>query len=637
MADYGFGNPEIIEEEVDILLIGGGMACCGAAFEIMRWAEGTGLKIKLVDKAAMDRSGAVAQGLSAINTYMGDNDPSDYVRYVRNDLMGIVREDLIYDVGRHVDDSVHNFEQWGLPIWKQPGDEDKTLRDGGKPVRSGKWQIMINGESYKWIVAEAAKKALGIENIQERVFIVRMVNDKNDPTRVAGAAGFSVRDHKLYIYKFKCCLLAAGGAVNVFRPRSIGEGMGRAWYPVWNAGSTYAMAAESGAAMTMMENRFVPARFKDGYGPVGAWFLLFKAQVMNGAGEDYNKINGHIIKDEQRFGKYGQGVPGTCLRNHIMLQEMKEGRGPIIMDTPGAMARLAEKMTPKEVKHLEAEAWEDFLDMTIAQCGIWAGENIEPDKQPSEIMPTEPYLLGSHSGCAGIWVSGPTDIPGVPKEWSWGYNRMTTVKGLFTAGDGVGASGHKFSSGSHAEGRIAAKAMVKFALDNKDWKPELARSVADLVEEIYRPVKTFLEHKDYTTAIDINPHYITPKMLQFRLQKIMDEYCAGVSTWYQTNAKMLEICESKLEMVKEDSLKMRAKDLHELLRAWENYHRIIAAECHMKHIQFREETRYPGFYYRSDYNFIDDTNWKCFTNSQYDRETKKWKLWKEPYVQLIKD
>ena len=60
-GQFAFGNPEIIEEEVDILLIGGSMACCGAAFEIMRWAEGTGLKIKLVDKAAMDRSGAVAQ------------------------------------------------------------------------------------------------------------------------------------------------------------------------------------------------------------------------------------------------------------------------------------------------------------------------------------------------------------------------------------------------------------------------------------------------------------------------------------------------------------------------------------------------------------------------------------------------
>ena len=214
---------------------------------------------------------------------------------------------------------------------------------------------------------------------------------------------------------------------------------------------------------------------------------------------------------------------------------------------------------------------------------------------------------------------------------------MTTVNGLFTAGDGVGASGHKVSSGSFTEGRIAAKAMVKFALDSKDWKSELGRSLDELVEEIYRPVKTFLQHKDCTTAIDINPHCITPKMLQFRLQKIMDEYCAGVGTWYQTNAKMLEIYERKLQMIKEDSLKIRAKDLHELLRAWENYHRIIAAECHMKHIQFREETRYPGYYYRMDDNFVDDENWKCFVNSTYDRENKNWKLWKEPYKQLIKD
>jgi adenylylsulfate reductase subunit A len=636
-----FGNPEIVQEEVDILIIGGGMAACGTAFEIMRWIEqakkqGVDIKVKLVDKAAMDRSGAVAQGLSAINTYMGENDPADYVRYVRGDLMGITREDLVYDVGRHVDDSVHHFEEWGLPIWKQPGDEGKRLTEGGKPVRSGRWQIMINGESYKWIVAEAAKKALGMENIEERVFIVRLITDKNDPNRVAGAAGFSVREHKLYIYKFKACLLVAGGAVNVFRPRSVGEGTGRAWYPVWNAGSTYAMAAECGAEMTMMENRFVPARFKDGYGPVGAWFLLFKAKAMNAMGEDYQTKNAHILKD-YGYDKYAEGPKmGTCLRNHLMLKEMKEGRGPIFMDTPSAMAKLAETMTPKEIKHLEAEAWEDFLDMTIGQCGVWAGENIEPDKEMSELMPTEPYLLGSHAGCAGIWVSGPADLPGTPDHYHWGYNRMTTVKGLFTAGDGVGASGHKFSSGSHTEGRIAAKSMVKFVMDNKDWKPEMERTVDELVEEIYRPVKTFLEHKDYTTAIDINPHYITPKMLQFRLQKIMDEYVGGTSTFYQTNAKMLEVAERKLQMLKEDSLKMRAKDLHELLRAWENYHRIIAAEAHMKHIQFREETRYPGYYYRADFMNIDDDHWKCFVNSTYDRKTGEWNLKKVKYVQLIK-
>jgi len=491
---------------------------------------------------------------------------------------------------------------------------------------------MISGESYKWIVAEAAKKALGTDNIQERVFIVKLINDKKDPTRIAGAVGFSVREHKVYVYKFKACLLVAGGCVNLFRPRSVGEGTGRAWYPVWNSGSTYAMAAEAGAELTMMENRFVPARFKDGYGPVGAWFLLFKAKATNALGEDYLVKNKSLL---DKYPPYGQAaVPASCLRNHAMMHEMKEGRGPIYMDTPTALKKLAETMTPKEIKHLEAEAWEDFLDMCIGQAGVWAGENIEPEKTPSELMPTEPYLLGSHSGCCGIWVSGPTDV-GAPKEWSWGYRSMTTVNGLFTAGDGVGASGHKFSSGSHAEGRLAAKAMVKYALDNKDWKPELDTGVNELVEEIYRPVRNFLEHKDYTTAIDVNPNYITPKMLQFRLQKIMDEYCAGVATWYQTNAHMLQVCENKLGVLKEDSLKMRAKDLHELLRAWENYHRIITAEAHMKHIQFREESRYPGFYYRMDFNLVDEKNWKCFVNSTYDRKTKQWSLKKVPHVDLV--
>jgi adenylylsulfate reductase subunit A len=658
-----FGNPEVIEEDLDILLIGGGMACCGAGYEIMRWAEaakveaGVDLKIKLVDKAAMDRSGAVAQGLSAINTYIGsEQDPADYARMVSNDLMGITRDDLAYDLGRHVDESVHLFEEWGLPIWKTDENGERhdgskgmpALKDGGKPVRSGKWQIMINGESYKWIVAEATKKALGMDRIDERIFIVKLVNDKNDKNRIAGAVGFSTRDHKVVVYKAKAILLAAGGAVNIFRPRSVGEGTGRAWYPVWNAGSTYAMAAEAGAEMTMMENRFVPARFKDGYGPVGAWFLLFKAQATNSNGEVYMVKNKELLND---YPPYGQAaVPASCLRNHLMLKEMKEGRGPIYMDTVTALAKLRETLSPREVKHLEAEAWEDFLDMCIGQCGIWVGENIEPEKKNSELMPTEPYLLGSHSGCCGIWVSGPEDVGAptsedhadagkipahLPKGWNWGYRSMTTVKGLFTAGDGVGASGHKFSSGSHAEGRMCAKSMVKYCIDNKDMKPELDTSIEQLVEDIYRPVRTYMEFKDYTTAIDMNPNYITPKMLQFRLQKIMDEYVAGVATYYTTNEVMLKVAQEKLDMLKEDAMKMRAKDLHELLRAWENYHRILTAEAHLQHILFRQESRYPGFYYRMDKNFVDEENWHCFVNSVYDKETHKWNCFKRKHYDLV--
>lgn len=631
MSEGTFGNPEIVEVETDILIIGGGMAACGAAYEAKRWA-GEDAKIIMVDKAAVDRSGAVAQGLSAINTYIGDNEIEDYVRMVHADLMGITRDDLVYDVGRHVDDSVELFEEWGLPIWKSKETEGVSLKDGGKPVRSGRWQIMINGESYKPIVAEAAKKAIGIENIHERVFIVKLLLDANEPNRIAGAVGFSVRDHKLYIYKCNACLLVGGGAVNIFRPRSTGEGQGRTWYPVWNAGSTYAMAIEAGAEMTMMENRFVPARFKDGYGPVGAWFLLFKSKATNGFGEDYATKNADMLKD---FAPYDTAaVVPTCLRNHLMLKEMKEGRGPIFMDTPTAMKKLSETMTPQEVKHLEAEAWEDFLDMCIGQAAVWAGMNIRPEETVSELMPTEPYLLGSHSGCCGIWVSGPEDLNS-PADWKWGYNRMTTVQGLFTAGDGVGASGHKFSSGSHAEGRIAGKNMVRFVQDKKGYSPSFKEDISAITEEIYKPVRNYIEHKDKTTAEDINPHYILPRMLQMRLQKLMDEYVAGTSTFYQTNKVMLDQGLHLLNMVKEDAVHMRAKDLHELLRAWENYHRVRTAEVHLRHIMFREETRYPGFFYRSDFPELDEENWHCFVNSRMDPESGEWTMMKKDWVGLV--
>jgi len=647
-------EPTIVEKHADILMVGGGMGNCGAAFEVCRWVDSKykDISVMLLDKAALERSGAVAQGLSAINTYLGKNDADDYVRMVRTDLMGLVREDLIFDLGRHVDDSVHLFEDWGLPCWIKGDDghnlngaaakaAGKSLRKGDAPVRSGRWQIMINGESYKCIVAEAAKNALGEDRIMERIFIVKLLLDKNTPNRIAGAVGFNLRANEVHIFKANTIMVAAGGAVNVYRPRSTGEGMGRAWYPVWNAGSTYTMCAQVGAEMTMMENRFVPARFKDGYGPVGAWFLLFKAKATNSKGEDYCATNRAMLKPyEDRGYAKGHVIP-TCLRNHMMLREMREGRGPIYMDTKSALQNTFATLNEEQQKDLESEAWEDFLDMCVGQANLWACTNTAPEERGSEIMPTEPYLLGSHSGCCGIWTSGPMEdwVPTVdgPRshQYKWGYNRMTTVNGLFTAGDGVGASGHKFSSGSHAEGRICAKQMVKYCRDNAGFTPELAQTAQELADEVYAPVKLYEQFKDATTATDVNPNYVKPSGMMMRLMKATDEYGGGVATYYMTSGKLLNICLDLLRLMREDAEKMAAGDLHELMRAWENYHRIWCVETHIRHIEFRKESRYPGFYYRSDYPTCDDENWKCFVNSTFDPKTKEWKCEKVPCINII--
>jgi adenylylsulfate reductase subunit A len=629
-------NFENVVVETDLLILGGGMASCGAAVEAAYWAKQQGLKVTLVDKAAMDRSGAVAMGLSAINQYVdlttGKNTVKDYVDYVRNDLMGVTREDLVANIARHVDSTVHLFEKWGLPIWKD---------EQGNYVHEGRWQLMINGESYKVVVAEAAKNALlqtGVGQIFERVFIVEPLMDGD---RIAGAVGFSVREQKFYIFKAKAVLAAMGGAVHVFKPRSSGEGLGRAWYPPWNSGSSAYFTLRAGAEMTCQEVRFIPVRFKDAYGPVGAWFLLFKSRATNAMGGEYMVERKAEL---EKWGSYGRVKPIPAnLRNYLGMLDGIEGKGPIYMRTEEAIQKIAdqykddEKAYKKKMKELESEAWEDFLDMTISQAILWAASNVQPEERSSEIAAAEPYFIGSHSGASGAWVSGPEDIQTdeTKKSYFWGYTNMSTVKGLFCAGDASGASSHKFSSGSHAEGRIAAKAAIKFIVENNALPKVDMGKVEAMKAEILKPLATYEQYKNATTDPEVNPNYIKPKQFMFRLQKIMDEYAGGVSANFMVNQKQLERALELLGFLKEDAEKLGASNLHELMRCWENVQRMWQAEAHVRTMLFREETRWPGYYFRSDKPAINEQDWLCFANCKYDPNSGNWEMMKRPILRIF--
>jgi len=616
--------PVVETVECDILVIGGGMSGCGAAFEAKFW--GPDLRVVIAEKAVIERSGATGEGLSAINCYMGQrygwNTPEDFVRYVVNDMMGLAREDLVYDVGRHVDSSVHLLEEWGLPIWK---------KDNGEYERVGRWQIPIHGESIKPITAEPARKAVGQENIYERISITHLLTDANDSGRIAGAIGFGVRENKIWVFKAKAVIITCGGASNVFRPRSVDEGMGRTWYSVFATGSAYGLMIPAGAEMTQMEHRFVPTRFKDGYGPVGMWFQYFHAHVTNALGEDYTVTRADELK---KYEPYGSAIPTpTPLRNHQMFLDIKEGKGPMYMRTDLAMQAIAGG-DPAKMDKVREEAWEDFLDMTVAQALTWASQNIQPELTPSEVVLAEPYIMGSHSGEAGAWVSGPEDLS--PPEYFWGYNKMTTIQGLFAAGDGVGAAPHKFSSGSFTEGRLAAKSAVSFIRDNPGAPTINDSQVRQLSEAIWAPLETFDKHKGASTSETVNPNFITPKQALVRLQKIMDEYAGGTSSWYTTNASALERGIELIEMLREDLKHLAARNQHELLRCWEVVHRVWVGEVHMHHLLYRQETRWPGYYYRSDYPDLDDTNWRVFVNSTFDAENNRWNLRTRPYLSIVK-
>ena len=95
------------------------------------------------------------------------------------------------------DSAVHKFEEWGLPLMRDP--------ENGRYQREGKWQIMIHGESYKPIVAEAAKKSA--DKIYNRIMVTHLLMDESKENRVGGAIGFNVRTGDLHVFKAKATIV----------------------------------------------------------------------------------------------------------------------------------------------------------------------------------------------------------------------------------------------------------------------------------------------------------------------------------------------------------------------------------------------------------------------------------------------
>jgi adenylylsulfate reductase subunit A len=115
----------------------------------------------------------------------------------------------------------------------------------------------------------------------------------------------------------------------------------------------------------------------------------------------------------------------------------------------------------------------------------------------------------------------------------------------------------------------------------------------------------------------------------------MDEYCGGVTVSYMTNGNLLKIGLKKLGLLAEDwEDGIAAENVHELLRAWELRHRILTSESVIQHTLFREETRWPGYYYRGDFMKLDDQNWHVLTVSHRDPKTGEYTMEKAPLYHL---
>lgn len=559
----------------DLLIIGGGTAGCYAAITAAQDAsqeaagsfssnaagnKGADLKILIVEKANIKRSGCLAAGVNALNAYITEGrTPKDYVEYAKKDADGIVREDLLYSISERFNEVTAHLEKLGLVILK---DKD------GKYVTRGNRNIKINGENIKPILANAVKKHPNVTVLNH----VNIFDFSVHGNKIDGAYGFGIENDTFYAIEAKAVIIATGGAAGLYRPNNPGFSRHKMWYPPFNTGAGYAMGIRHGAEMTTFEMRFIALRCKDTIAPTGTLAQGVGAKQVNSLGEVYET-------------KYGIS---TSERVYGTVAENQEGRGPCYLRTEGISAEQEESL-------LKA-----YLNMAPSQTIRWL-ENETPSKANVEIEGTEPYIVGGHTA-SGYWVD---------------TKRATTIEGLYAAGDVAGGCPQKYVTGALAEGEIAAKSAVEYINATVDRHAPLQGSRNDVETEATIKEAEIASHvAEIETYLSQKNSLYTTEQLEEAMQIAMDEYAGGITTGYGYTEKQLNIAKEKIDEIESLTGKLSATDLQEVMYIYELKERLTVCKSVIAHLATRHETRWHSFAENWDYPEKDNIHWRMYVNSR---------------------
>lgn len=553
--------------KTDLLIIGGGTAGCYAAITAAKANAANNvannaayLKILIVEKANIKRSGCLAAGVNALNAYITEgHTPKDYVEYAKKDADGIVREDLLYSISGKFNDVTAHLEKLGLVILK---DKD------GKYVTRGNRNIKINGENIKPILANAVKKLNNVTVLNHVNIFDFSVHDN----KIDGAYGFGIENDTFYAIEAKAVIIATGGAAGLYRPNNPGFSRHKMWYPPFNTGAGYAMGIRHGAEMTTFEMRFIALRCKDTIAPTGTLAQGVGAKQVNSLGEVYET-------------KYGIS---TSERVYGTVAENLEGRGPCYLRTVG--------ITPEQ----EESLLKAYLNMAPSQTIRWI-ENDTPSKANVEIEGTEPYIVGGHTA-SGYWVD---------------TKRATTIEGLYAAGDVAGGCPQKYVTGALAEGEIAAKSAVEYINATVDCHAPLQGSRNDVeTEATIKEVEIASHVAEIETYLSQKNSLYTTEQLEEAMQIAMDEYAGGITTGYGYTEKQLNIAKEKIDEIESLTGKLSATDLQEVMYIYELKERLTICKSVIAHLAARHETRWHSFAENTDYPEKDNERFRKYVNSR---------------------
>lgn len=510
--------------ETDVLVIGGGMAGLFATVK----AHDAGSKVMLVSKGRLGSSGQTpfAKGIFAFDAEKEEQSIDDFVDTVSRSALGSNNAVYTRQMAEHSLARVNELREWGF------FDSALYNKSFSKPITERNIPIM------------------------ERIVITHLIKEDG---RIAGAAGFSLDEEKLYFFTAKSVILCTGAGG--FKPNG---------FPICDlTHDGTIMAYTIGAKVTGKE-------WNDGHG----------GQATNAAA----CFDGWHGMFERKPGTTGVEVHhdlGVDLNYKAYM-----GGNPVEMGRPG-------------MDESSEIAGGPFVPLEFKRSGPPQREQDDEKRPRPKPNGKGPEEGGAPPGMAGDMVGGSSAGMSIHKaEGLVPINDKceSNIPGLYAAGDALGSymAGAIYTqvgsslAGSAVQGAVAAEAAADYCKNVKMPSIPIVK-INKIKEEILAPLKR---------TAGYSPAWVTQTLQGIMIPNFI---------LYIKKENLLKAALAYIEELRDHHMPLlRAADMHELRLAHETSNMILSAEMKLKASIMRKESRCS--HYRLDYPDLDDENWQAWIN-----------------------
>jgi len=401
-------------QTVDVLVIGGGTA--GPMAAVKAKEANPALRVLLLEKANVKRSGAISMGMDGLNNAVvpGFATPEQYVKEITTANDGIVNQKTVMANAQNSYAMIEELNDWGVRFEKDETG-DYAMR---KVHHMGTYVLpMPEGHDIKKVLYRRLKRTR--VEITNRLVATRLLTAADGS--IAGAMAFDCRSGDFHVIRAKAVVLATGAAGRLGLPAS-GYLFGTYENPT-NAGDGYSMAYHAGAELSGIECFQINPLIKDYNGPACAYVTgPFGGYTTNNKGERFIECDywsGQMMMEFYR--------------------ELQGGDGPVFLK----LDHLAEETisTIETILHTNERP---------SRGRFHEGRGTDYREQMVEMHISEIGLCSGHSA-SGVWVD---------------ENGQTTVPGLHAAGD-LACVPHNYMLGAFVYGKLAGESSARYCASHE--------------------------------------------------------------------------------------------------------------------------------------------------------------------------